>query len=70
MSKKIIFGLIDKLCEEKNLRPEEFLLLLNSVENNFVMDYISQKAQEVTKKYFGNKIYIRGLIEFSNFCKK
>ena len=69
MSKEIIFGLIDKLCEEKNLRPEEFLLLLNSIENNFVMDYISWKAQAVTKKYFGNKIYIRGLIEFSNFCK-
>ena len=69
MSKGIIFGLIEKLCEEKNLRPEEFLLLLNSVENNFVMDYISRKAQAVTKKYFGNKIYIRGLIEFSNFCK-
>ena len=45
------------------------MLLLNSIENNFVMDYISWKAQAVTKKYFGNKIYIRGLIEFSNFCK-
>lgn len=28
-----------------------------------------EKAREVSKRHFGNKIYTRGLIEFTNYCK-
>lgn len=31
--------------------------------------YAKQKASALTKKIFGNKIYVRALIEFSNYCK-
>lgn len=32
--------------------------------------YIFQKAAEIKQKYVGNKVYFRGLIEFSNICAK
>lgn len=69
MNEKNVISLIDKLHREKILKCDELLFLLSQKENKFVMNYISRQAQEVTEKYFGNKIYIRGLIEFSNFCK-
>ncbi len=33
------------------------------------MDYLSLKAREAREKYYQNKVYIRGLIEFTNYCK-
>lgn len=45
------------------------MFLLEQKDNGSVMDYISERARDVTKKYFSNKIYIRGLIEFSNYCR-
>src|ERR1039457_5921150 len=29
-----------------------------------------EKAAAVKKEYVGNKVYLRGLIEYSNFCSK
>jgi len=29
-----------------------------------------QKADKIRKKYCGNKVHIRGIIEFSNYCKR
>ena len=31
--------------------------------------YARQKADPVRRKYYGNRIYIRGLIEFTNYCR-
>lgn len=31
--------------------------------------YLFQKAQEVRKQYYGNTVYIRGLVEISNHCR-
>ena len=63
------FELINKLKQESNLLYDEILFLLNQKDNELVMNYISEQARDVSKKYFYNKIYIRGLIEFSNYCK-
>lgn len=60
--------LIDKLEQNKTLSKQEFLILLNNINNNN-MEYISQKARNIATKIYGNNIYIRGLIEISNFCK-
>lgn len=34
-----------------------------------VPEYLFQRARETSKRYFGNKVYTRGLIEFTNYCK-
>ena len=60
--------LVEKLDQEQCLEAKELLWLL---ENNTVelRQDLSEKASEVAKKTFGNGIYTRGLIEFSNYCK-
>lgn len=63
-----IFELIDKLEEETCLAREEWVALLEE-RSPEAAEYLFQKARKWQKKYFGNKIYTRGLIEFTNFCK-
>jgi biotin synthase len=60
--------LIDKLYEEHLLSRGEFCALLDGVQGAEEI-YLFKKAQTVAQKYFGNKIYIRGLIEFTSYCK-
>lgn len=60
-------NLIDKLDENGILAPEEYKLL---IENRVVCaDYLFEKARQARDKIYGRKIYIRGLIEFTNYCK-
>ena len=58
---------IDKLRQERTLTPEEFRQLLTGCDAE-ILRYINKQAQEVALLHFGNKIYIRGLIEFTNYC--
>ena len=59
---------IDRLRWERTLRPEEFRQLLTGCDAE-ILRYINKQAQEVALRHFGNKIYIRGLIEVSNCCR-
>ena len=34
-----------------------------------LLRYINKQAQEVSLLHFGNKIYTRGLVEFTNYCR-
>ena len=60
--------LIDKLLKEQILDKDEFAFLLNNF-NEKTSEYLHEKARDVSKKHFDNKIYTRGLIEFTNYCK-
>ena len=59
---------IDKLRQERTLSPEELRQLLTGCDAD-TLRYINKQAQEVALRHFGNKIYIRGLIEVSNCCR-
>ena len=59
---------IDKLRKERTLRQEEFRQLLTGCDAE-TLRYINRQAREVSLIHFGNKIYIRGLIEVSNCCR-
>ncbi|MCR4594521.1 MAG: [FeFe] hydrogenase H-cluster radical SAM maturase HydE [Clostridiales bacterium] len=59
--------LIDKLSEEGTLTKDEFLTLIEHREE--IRDYAYEKAVEKRRSVYGDKIYIRGLIEFTNYCK-
>lgn len=48
---------------------EELRYILTTNDDEFIED-LRNYAVEITKKVYGNKIYIRGLIEFSNYCKE
>ncbi len=32
-------------------------------------EYLFEKARKIQQKYYGNQVYIRGLIEFTNYCR-
>ena len=60
--------LISKLEKEHFLTDEEFKALLedNSKET---ADFLAERATAVKKEIYGTDVYIRGLIEFTNYCK-
>jgi len=60
--------LIDKLYLENNLTREELLFLLNNLDDES-KEYLRLKAHETRMAYYGNKVFMRGLIEFTNYCK-
>lgn len=60
-------GLVDKLIEKHELAAEEWQTLIEN--RGCVREYVRQTAQKTSKDVFGNKIYIRGLIELTNYCK-
>ena len=55
-----------KLKEEKNLGDEELLKLLSTNEYDSELHTL---ADEVRCEIYGEDVYIRGLIEISNYCK-
>lgn len=59
--------LIDKLIRERTLTEEEFAALIDAREQ--VRAYAIEQARQTALSSFGNKIYIRGLIEMTNYCK-
>ncbi|MBO5160251.1 MAG: [FeFe] hydrogenase H-cluster radical SAM maturase HydE [Lachnospiraceae bacterium] len=61
-------ALIRKLNEEHSLELAEWEQLLSSYTKED-LDHAMKMAQEIAVAQFGKKIYFRGIIEFSNFCK-
>jgi len=60
--------LIDKLNITQTLEKDEFIYLLDYFTER-ESEYLFEKAREKAYLYYGRDIYIRGLIEFSNYCK-
>ncbi|MDE6658651.1 MAG: [FeFe] hydrogenase H-cluster radical SAM maturase HydE [Eubacterium sp.] len=60
--------IILKLEENHFLSDEEFKLLLED-ESEETLSFLNKRAEAVRKKIYGNAVYIRGLIEFTNYCK-
>jgi len=60
--------LLSKLETTRLLTEEEFLTLLSCREQDF-LSKLYQKAVTVQQAHYGNNIYVRGLIEFTNHCK-
>ena len=60
--------LIDKLELDGILSFNEFKQLLFTY-NYQDFNYAKKRANKITKQIFSNKIYIRGLIEISSYCK-
>ncbi|NLK75332.1 MAG: [FeFe] hydrogenase H-cluster radical SAM maturase HydE [Clostridiales bacterium] len=63
-----VIKLIEKLEADHFLTKEEFHLLIKDISDADLL-YLRERACIASRKYFSNKIYIRGLIEFTNYCK-
>lgn len=60
--------LINKLESTGMLEKNEFVSLLSNFTPD-ISEYLFEKSRAVSRKHFGNSIYTRGLIEFTNYCK-
>ena len=61
-------ALIDRLERDGTLAAEEFTVLIQN-RNEELARYLFERAVALRRKYYGDDIYIRGLIEFTNYCK-
>ena len=62
--------LIHTLQHTHQLQPEQMQTLLTAAFSDAVIRAeLAQAAQQTAQAVFGNKIYIRGLIEFTNYCR-
>ncbi len=62
-------GIAEKFIRQGELAREEYPELLNLYKDLETVDMLKAEAVRIQKKYFGNKIYTRGLIEFTNYCR-
>ena len=62
-------NLVDTLRKNRTLSREEFKTLLTTRDND-TEEYLLSSARELAVKNFGKDIFLRGLIEFSNYCKR
>lgn len=63
-----IRNIIEKLSQFHNVSDNELLTLLTSEFSDDENKLLRQRADECRKKIYGTDVYIRGLIEFSNYC--
>lgn len=63
-----VHQLIDKLNKEHALKKEEWVFLLGHRTEEDA-EYLFSCARKQQQKYFGNRVYTRGLIEFTNICR-
>lgn len=61
-------SLIDKLYETENLTAKEWTSLISGRTND-LSEYLFSLARKRQQTYYGKDVYVRGLIEFSNYCK-
>lgn len=60
--------LVDKLEAQNRLNREEWIQLIEG-RTPKLAQYIFEKARKIRQAYYGTDVYIRGLIEFTNYCK-
>lgn len=60
--------LIDRLEQKQTLTREEWTALIQG-RTPELAEYLFEKARTVRIRHYGHDIYIRGLIEFTNYCR-
>lgn len=63
-----LYSLIDKLYQNNELTKEEYLYILDNISSS-ELSYLYKKGYEMKHQFYQNRVYLRGLIEISNYCK-
>lgn len=64
----MLHQIIDRIREQQNISREELELLLTT-EDKEALEYLRTSARAVADAVYGRQVFIRGLIEFTNYCK-
>lgn len=60
--------LVNKLYEAHDLSDSELVTLI-TVDDGEASEYLAHRADEVRQLHYGKKVFLRGLIEISSYCK-
>ena len=60
--------LINKLRDTQTLSKNEWIRLIDG-RTPELADYLFKNAREVRITHYGHNVYVRGLIEFTNYCR-
>lgn len=63
-----IVNIIEELVQRQTLSREDLVSLLLT-EQPEITDYLYQCARTVRERWYGDMVYVRGLIEFTNYCR-
>jgi len=60
-------NLVDRLYDTSHLEKDEYVTLIENRDS--IKDYLFSLSSNVREKHYGKDVYLRGLIEFTNYCK-
>lgn len=63
-----IIDAVEKLYETSNLSDDELKSLIEA-DSTELSERLAKRADEVRRKHYGKKVFLRGLIELSSYCK-
>ena len=70
MEKAGFKSLIDEIAGKQNIEKSQLETILNmSDDERENIDYLYHKARIVADEIYGKDVYVRGLIEFTNYCR-
>lgn len=61
--------IVKDFLENQNLEKDEFVELIRAYKDPEAVEALKTRAVELRKKYYGDQVFTRGLIEFTNYCK-
>jgi len=60
---------IEELCAKQNLADGAFAALIENPLPDFTNKCLAEAADKVRREHYGDEVFVRGLIEFTNYCK-
>lgn len=63
-----VISLIDRLCLTRKLNRDEWITLIRG-RTPAAAEHLFELARDVRHLHYGHDVYIRGLIEFTSYCK-
>lgn len=61
--------IVKKYMENPDFTKDEFRELIECAEDPESAEALTAEAVRIRKEHYGNKVYTRGLIEFTNYCR-
>lgn len=61
--------IVERYIQDPDFGKEEFLEILQCWSDSESAEVLAKEAVRIRKQYYGEKVYIRGLIEFTNYCR-
>lgn len=61
--------IVERFMENPKRSKEEYVELIGRAEDRQAAQTLAQRALQIRRQHYGNKVYTRGLIEFTNYCK-